>query len=344
MHPTITDYSLDEFEHWCISKGHKPWRATQVFEWVYRHLETDINRMTNLPVNFRKTLINTFSVLGTVIKETHTDQDQTRKILFKLSDGHAIETVYIPADNDYTLCLSSQVGCVLGCRFCATGAMGIVRNLTSGEIVSQVLHVRQLTQSDTHGNIVFMGMGEPLLNSGAVLEAIQRITHADGMAWSPRRITVSTAGIVPEIKRLGELETGVNLAVSINAPDDATRTRLMPINKKYPLKQLMAALEAYPLLSRQQYITCEYVMIHGLNDTPAHAAKLIRLLNRRRFKINLIPFNTVSFGRFRSSEPEVIHTFQNLLKDAGYGVFIRNSRGSGIHAACGQLAGYSTSS
>jgi 23S rRNA (adenine2503-C2)-methyltransferase len=339
MQSVLLDYSLESFEQWCQTRGHKTYRARQVFEWIYRCLEFDISGMTNLPAGLRKTLSAGFTVLGTTLKERHIDSDQTVRFLFELRDGHGIETVYIPGDDGYTLCISSQVGCVLGCRFCATGAMGIIRNLTSGEIISQVLNVRHLTECDFHGNIVFMGMGEPLLNSGAVIDAIWRMTNTDCMGWSPRRITVSTAGIVPEIKRLGDAKTGVNLAVSFNAPDDITRSRLMPINKKYPLKQLMAALDAYPLPSRQHHITCEYVMIRGINDTPSHADKLIRLLNRRRFKINLIPFNSVSSGRFRCSEPETILEFQRRLKGVGFTVHIRNSRGSGIHAACGQLAG-----
>ncbi len=216
--------------------------------------------------------------------------------------------------------------------------MGIVRNLFAGEIVSQVIHVRQISQSDEHGNIVFMGMGEPLLNTDAVAESIRRITDIRCMGWSPRRITVSTAGIVPEIRRFGQLNLGVNLAVSLNAPDDAIRSRLMPVNKKYPLKILLAALRDYPLPSRQHQITYEYVMLDGINDHTDHAEKLIRLLDPRRDKVNLIPFNTVSGSRFRCSAPETILLFQNQLENHGLTALIRNSRGTGIAAACGQLA------
>jgi 23S rRNA (adenine2503-C2)-methyltransferase len=335
-----------DYEHlvlWLNNHNYPTFHAAQILKWIYLKLISEYSDMTDLPLKLRLSLDSSFYLWGTDLQQTHTDSTNVKKFVFSLNDSHFIETIFIPKDNEYTLCISSQVGCALGCRFCATGAMGIIRNLTAGEIVSQVLHVRKLTGSDTHGNIVFMGMGEPLLNTGAVVEAIKKMTDPRCMGWSPRRITVSTAGIVPEIFRLGKADLGVNLAVSLNAADDATRSRLMPINKKYPLKTLVSALNDYPLPSRQHRITCEYVMIQGVNDSPVQADKLVRLLNRRRYKINLIPYNATSQARFKSPDPDAILEFQNRLQSAGYVVRIRNSRGSGIHAACGQLAGFSRS-
>lgn len=336
----ITDLDHDQLIVWLSEHAFPSFHAAQLFNWLYSKGATDFDAMTDLPHKLRDSLNTSFFLLGTTLHQSLTDETGVLKFVFSLHDNHVIETVYLPSETGYTLCISSQVGCVLGCRFCATGAMGIVRNLSSGEIVSQVLHAQKITGCGAHGSIVFMGMGEPLLNSDAVIEAIKRITDTRGLGWSPRRVTLSTAGIVPEIHRLGKAGLGVNLAVSLNAADDATRSRIMPINKKYPLKMLISSLNAYPLPSRQHRITCEYVMLQGINDSLQQADKLIRLLNRRRYKINLIPYNATSNSRFKPSESNTILAFQNRLHTAGFIVRIRNSRGSGIQAACGQLAGW----
>ncbi len=335
----ITDLDHDQLIVWLSEHGFPSFHAAQIFNWIYSKAATAFDAMTDLSKELRRSLDSSFYPLGTILRQSLSDPTGVMKFVFALQDSHVVETVYIPSETGYTLCISSQVGCLLGCRFCATGAMGIVRNLSSGEILSQVLHAQKITGCGSHGNIVFMGMGEPLLNSDAVIEAIKKLTDARGLGWSPRRITVSTAGIVPEIHRLGKAGLGVNLAVSLNAADDTTRSRIMPINKKYPLKTLLAALNAYPLPSRQHQITCEYVMLQGVNDALQQADKLVRLLNRRRYKINLIPFNASSNSQFTCSDPDTISAFQKHLHDAGFIVRIRNSRGAGIQAACGQLAG-----
>ena len=336
---SFAEFSPENLSVWCRDRKLPEYRVTQLLEWVYRRRITDYMEMTNLPAALRTDLTRSFPVLNTGIREMYTDTDGTRKFVFNLLDGHAVETVFMPTEDAYTLCISSQVGCALGCRFCATGTMGIIRNLTPGEIVSQILHARHHTASDEHGNIVFMGMGEPLLNTDAVIETIQRVADTRCLGWSPRRITVSTAGIVPEINRLARLNLGINLAVSLNAADDAIRSRLMPINKKYPLKLLMSTLREYPLPSRQHQITYEYIMLRGINDDTGHADKLTRILDTARDKINLIPFNPVPGSRYACSEMETILQFQERLRSRGFVAQIRNSRGSGIMAACGQLAG-----
>ncbi|MBN1880315.1 23S rRNA (adenine(2503)-C(2))-methyltransferase RlmN [bacterium] len=336
---SLVDFSPDMLSEWCSSQNLDHFRASQIHEWIFKKLVFDYGSMTNLPAVLRTTLSKTVPVLNTVVKHVASDSDGTRKFVFSLTDDHSIETVFMPGDTGYTLCISSQVGCALGCRFCATGMMGIVRNLSAGEILSQILHARQQVQADDHGNIVFMGMGEPLLNADAVVDAVRRITDPHCMGWSPRRITLSTAGIIPEIRRLGKLNLLINLAVSLNAADEATRSRLMPINRKYPLKNLMAALKEYPLPSRQHQITYEYILINGINDDLQHAEKLVRLLDPRRDKVNLIPYNSVPGSRFKKSEPDVVERFQDRLRSGGLIAQIRKSRGNSIMAACGQLAG-----
>lgn len=336
---SILELDIEELQSWCTRKKQPAFRGRQVFDWLYQKNVTDFEQMTNVPESLRQLLSKAYVGLCTEITEYCRDADGTAKYLFRLKDNHRIESVYLPRNTDYTLCISSQVGCALGCRFCATGTMGIVRNLSVGEILSQVIHIRQNDGLSSHGNIVFMGMGEPLLNLDAIIGAVERLTEPAALGWSPRRITVSTAGIVPEIRRLGERLPGINLAVSLNAADDRTRSRLMPINRKYPLKILMEALKAYPLPSRQHQITYEYIMLHRINDQMKDATHLIRLLDRRRDKINLIPFNPVPGSRFRCSEPESIRQFQKCLHDAGFTAMIRQSQGASIAAACGQLAG-----
>ncbi len=336
---SILDLNLQEIQEWLVRQGEPPYRAKQLTRWIYSEHVLDFQDMTDLSKSIRAKLERQFHITGARIVQQREHNDGTIKFGIALEDSQSVETVFLPRDKRKTLCISSQVGCALGCKFCATGILGIIRNLSSGEIISQLILARRHAEFMDHGNIVFMGMGEPLLNTVNVIKAIKALTSEWGFGWSPRRITVSTAGIVPEIQRLGQARLGVNLAISLNAPDDRTRSRLMPINRKYPLKSLMKVLKEYPLPSGQQKITYEYILLRGFNDSPDHARKLIKLLLKKRSKINLIPFNPIEGTRFHPSDPATMLAFQNVLSEAGFLVRIRKSQGQAIDAACGQLAG-----
>jgi 23S rRNA (adenine2503-C2)-methyltransferase len=265
--------------------------------------------------------------------------DGTRKYLFTLHDQALIESVCIPMKEHLTLCISSQVGCSVNCVFCLTGQQGFTRQLTSGEILGQVLAVQQdLPSEERISNIVFMGMGEPLLNYHATVKAIRMMLAEEGLNFSNRKITVSTAGIIPGIQRLGQEDFTINLAVSLNAATDEIRSRLMPVNRTYPLAQLLNACRAYPLAERRR-ITFEYILLNGINDTPDHAKILTKILQGIRCKINLIPYNTTLNSPYLPSPEEHILAFQNVLSQHGYSAFIRESKGADISAACGQLRG-----
>ncbi len=334
---SILDTDRDQFIQWMRSQNEPEYRTRQVLEWIYQKNIFDFFKMKTLPKSLQQLLDQYFEILSTEVSHRIDSIDGSSKYLLRLHDGQTMEAVFLPRDNHYTMCISSQIGCALGCRFCATGKQGIVRNLTAGEIVSEILELIAANNRTDKGNIVLMGMGEPLLNTGSVLKAIQILTSPEIMDWSPQRITLSTSGIVPEIKRIGNLRLGINLAISLNAGDDRTRSRLMPINRKYPLKQLMQVLAEYPLTSKQQKITFEYILIKGVNDSEDQAHKLIKLLNPKKSKINLIPFNRISDSTFQPSGEEQILEFQKILQDAGFLVRIRRSQGADIHAACGQL-------
>ncbi len=307
-------------------------------DWIVHKQALSFSQMSDLPKTLRNDLDRSFSISTLELNLAVEAKDGTRKFLWKLHDGIHVESVLIIHPDHHTLCISSQAGCALGCRFCATASIGILRNLTTSEILSQIMEMLHLLGSSNRVNIVFMGMGEPLLNLENVARSIQFLTSEEGLGWAKQRITVSTAGIAPEIRRLHALAPGVRLAVSLNAPDDKTRNQLMPINKVYPLRILMQALAEFPLQSRQHQITIEYIMIRNLNDSIDHAKKLARLLTKDRYKINLIPYNSSTGSRFHSSEETVIEDFQKHLLDAGYIVRIRRSAGRDIAAACGQLA------
>jgi 23S rRNA (adenine2503-C2)-methyltransferase len=265
--------------------------------------------------------------------------DGCRKFLFGLADGNLLESVLIPEEGHFTLCLSTQVGCAQGCRFCLTARRGLTRNLSAGEIVGQVLAVRRLLPPEGPAltNLVFMGMGEPLANFAALVKALGIIAAPWGLNFSSRRLTVSTVGLAPLIPRLGR-EVRANLTVSLNAADDDTRNRLMPVNRRYPLAEVLAACRSFPL-PRHRRITFAYVLLQDLNDSPAQARQLARLLKGFRAKINLIPFNRHPQLPFAPPPPERILEFQEILRAAGYTVLIRESRGQEIGAACGQLSG-----
>jgi 23S rRNA (adenine2503-C2)-methyltransferase len=299
------------------------------------------DQMTDLRKDFRALLGENFIIQRLPILKTQTAGDGTRKFLFGLEDGNTVESVLIPERNHYTLCVSSQVGCALGCRFCVTGQGGLVRNLSRAEIINQVWEIRkQLEDPAQLTNLVFMGMGEPLANYQALVSAIEALTNSDwGMKFAARRITVSTAGLVPRIPDLGR-DTRVNLAVSLNAVDDDTRSRLMPINRTYPLADLLDACRQFPLPSGRK-ITFEYILIKGLNDSVDHARRLAKLLAPLKAKINLIPFNPSNNSEFERPCEASIQAFQAVLLGKHYTSVVRYSKGQEIMAACGQLRGAS---
>ena len=324
--------------------GEKPFRAKQLWHWIYHRGARDFGDMTDLSRSFRVRLEEHHVVGRPVIAREQTSTDGTRKWLLQFNDGQKAETVFIPEEDRGAVCVSSQVGCTLTCRFCHTGTQRLVRNLTAAEIVGQFMTARDSycewpTPTDERrmlSNIVLMGMGEPLYNFDEVATAMKIVMADDGIALGKRRITLSTAGIVPEIRRAGE-KLGVNLAISLHAPDDDTRTEIMPINKKYPLKELMAACRDYPGASNARRITFEYVMLKSINDSPAHARALIKLVRGIPCKFNLIPFNPWPGSTYECSDIETVEAFADLLAHAGFTAPIRTPRGRDILAACGQL-------
>jgi 23S rRNA (adenine2503-C2)-methyltransferase len=292
--------------------------------------------MTDLGQELREKLAAYFVISRLQTERTETSRDGTRKYLFRLNDGNHIETVLIPEKSHFTLCISSQVGCAMGCRFCLTARGGFVRNLTAGEIVSQVRDIKKHIGEQPLSNIVLMGMGEPLANYANVVQAIRILTDRDfGLEFSARRVTLSTAGLVPELLQLGK-DVTVNLAVSLNATDNETRSSLMPINKKYPLEDLIEACRQYPLAPRKR-ITFEYILIQGVNDSLADALRLTKLLRPVKAKINLIPYNEHPGSLFRRPDEKTILAFQDILAQHHYTAMVRNSKGQDISAACGQL-------
>ena len=319
-------------------------RATQLWRWIHHYGVTDFERMTDVAKDTRAILAQAFTLARPEIVERQVSKDGTRKYLIRLAPGIEVETVYIPdVGRAGALCVSSQVGCTLNCTFCHTGTQALVRNLTAAEIVAQV----QVARDDLEEwpspkedrrltNIVFMGMGEPLYNLDHVAAAIDIIADNEGIAISRRRITVSTSGVVPELHDLGE-KTQAMLAISLHATNDALRDVLVPLNRKYPLDQLMAGIRAYPGLSNARRVTFEYVMLKGVNDTPAEAKALVQLLKGIPAKINLIPFNPWPGTAYECSSWSTIEAFAAILNRGGYASPIRTPRGRDILAACGQL-------
>ncbi len=341
----VQDLSRAELEAWCADVGEPRYRATQLLAWVHRKGVERFADMSNVSRALRERLAADFTIGRLAASFVADAADGTRKMLFQLPGDRpaAIESVLIPqfdradgARDRLTLCISSQAGCGMGCGFCATARMGLVRNLSPGEIVGQVRAGRALAAPRPLTNVVFMGMGEPLANYDAVRAALEILTAEWGLAISPRRITVSTVGLVPAIPRL-IAETRVNLAVSLSATTDAQRARLMPVDRRYPLAALLAACRALPL-PRRKRITFEYVLLGGENDADADARRLVRLLHGLRSKVNLIPFNPFPGAGFVPSPRERIVRFQAILRDHGVNATIRESRGQDIQAACGQLA------
>lgn len=335
----IKDLSRQQLTAWLNDHGQRSFRTDQILRWIHLRQTDRFDAMTNLGKSLRMALEETFINPRLQVVEEARSQDGSVKLLFRLTDGLHIETVIIPEKDHFTLCISSQVGCAQGCRFCMTAQGGLARNLSPGEIISQVRDVQQRVQAEGGlplTNIVFMGMGEPLANYRNVIHALDVIANGDwGLKFSTRRVTVSTAGLVPKMADLGH-DTQVNLAVSLNAADDETRNRLMPINRKYPLADLLAACQAFPLPPRRK-ITFEYILIKGVNDGLDDARRLVKLLRPIRAKINLIPFNAHPGSAFGRPDPSRVIQFQEFLADHNYTVIVRHSKGQDIGAACGQL-------
>ena len=323
--------------------GEKPFRAKQLWHWIYHQGVTDFSLMTTIAKPLQEKLAENFVVGRPGLSREQTSKDTSRKWLLKFDDDNEAETVFIPDDGRGALCLSSQVGCTLTCQFCHTGTQRLVRNLTAAEIVGQMMMAR-----DSYGewpsprgerllsNIVLMGMGEPLFNYDNVKKALQIIMDGEGISISKRRITLSTSGVVPLIRQCGA-DLGVKLAISLHAVSDELRDVIMPINKKYPLKELLQACREYPGSSNARRITFEYVMLKGINDSPADAKELVRLVKGVPAKFNLIPFNKWPGSDFDCSEAPAMKRFSKILNDAGYSAPIRVPRGRDILAACGQL-------
>jgi 23S rRNA (adenine2503-C2)-methyltransferase len=334
----IKDMTLSEIESFILHLGKQRYRARQIMKWLYQSGATSFEEMTNLSKSFRKEIEELARIGSLLIETIQESKDGTKKILFKLEDGNCIESVVLQEKNHLTLCISTQVGCRMGCRFCLTGRQGLRRNLEVSEIVDQIATLRfGIPEGRDIKNIVMMGMGEPLLNYENVLKAIDIITSDMGLSFSKRRITVSTCGIVPMIYQLGK-DRCVNLAVSLNATDNETRSYLMPVNRKYPLEELIAACREYPM-PRRRMITFEYILIDSVNDRKEDAERLSRLMEGIHCKFNLIPFNEFPESDLKKPSKERVQRFRDMLIKNNFTATIRPSKGSDILAACGQLSG-----
>jgi 23S rRNA (adenine2503-C2)-methyltransferase len=326
-------------ERYFAEQGEKPFRARQVMRWIHQRGEADFARMSDLARATREKLAAAASIDAPVIVGDTLAEDGTRKWLLKVDDANAVEAVFIPETGRGTLCVSSQAGCTLDCAFCSTGKQGFNRNLSSAEIIGQLWLANRLLEGERPvSNVVMMGMGEPLLNLDAVLPALRLMLDDNAYGVSRRKVTVSTSGVIPGMDRLRE-ECPVALAVSLHAPNDALRDRLVPVNKKYPLRELLAACNRYLEKAPRDFITFEYVMLEGVNDSDMHARELLSIAKRVPCKFNLIPFNPFPGTEFRRSGPERIRRFAEILQRAGLTVTTRKTRGDDIAAACGQLAG-----
>jgi 23S rRNA (adenine2503-C2)-methyltransferase len=327
----------EEIDELLAARGCERYRSTQVIEWLYRHGARSFAEMTNLPASLRDDLASAFEITDLKPLSTQTSRiDRTKKFLFGLGDGASVETVLLPEGGRSTVCISTQVGCSFGCAFCASGAGGFTRNLTAGEIVDQGRRARFDPGAGRLTNVVLMGTGEPLVNYDATARAVRIFQHKRGFALGKRRVTISTAGYVPGIRRLAEDELPVKLAISLHATDDAARARIMPITRKYSIEEILAACK--PLAGRPYIpLTIEYMLIDGLNDSPASARALAKMCRSLKAKVNLIPCNPALAEKFTAPPQERVLAFQAELRKADVLAFIRRSRGLDIDGACGQL-------
>jgi 23S rRNA (adenine2503-C2)-methyltransferase len=345
MRANLLNYNKLGLEDFFAEMGEKSFRASQILKWIYQHGVDDIDQMTNLSVNLRSRLNELAEVRLPSVVSQQTSSDGTCKWLLRIDNDNSIETVFIPDAERGTLCVSSQVGCPLACTFCATGKQGFNRNLSVAEIIGQVVvaaralgHARNEAGKRVITNVVMMGMGEPLLNFDNVVQAMDLMMEDDAFGLAKRKVTLSTAGLVPAIDRLRE-RSPVSLAVSLHAPFDELRDQIVPINKSYPLDDLMGACRRFATADTRASITFEYVMLAGVNDTPDHAKGIAERLRGIPAKVNLIPFNAVPGIAYQCSAPSVIDNFRDILRAAGLITITRKTRGNDIAAACGQLAG-----
>ena len=349
MSMNLLDFDLDALAAYCEQLGEKRYRATQLFRWIHQRGASDFTDMTDLAKSLRSKLAGKAHVQGLRVMSRHDSADGTIKWLFDVGAGDVIETVFIPEADRGTLCISSQAGCAVGCRFCSTGHQGFSRNLSTGEIIAQLWFAEHFLREHLGrserviSNVVMMGMGEPLQNYAQLLPALRVMLDDHAYGLSRRRVTVSTSGVVPMMDRLGQ-DCPVALAVSLHAPEDALRDNLVPLNRKYPIAELLQACARYQAHAPRDFITFEYCMLDGVNDQPAHARQLVALMHHHAAggldcKFNLIPFNPFpASGLLRSPMPQVM-AFAKILLDAGIVTTVRKTRGDDIDAACGQLAG-----
>ena len=349
MTANLLDFDLEGLAAFCDKLGEKRFRAVQLFRWIHQKGEADFDRMSDLAKSLREKLKAHARVEALAPVSRHDSADGTIKWLFDVGGGNAIESVFIPEDDRATLCISSQAGCAVGCRFCSTGHQGFSRNLTTGEIIAQLwfaehqLRKQFGTSERVISNVVMMGMGEPLQNYSALVPALRMMLDDHGYGLSRRRVTVSTSGVVPMMDRLGA-DCPVAMAVSLHAPNDALRDKLVPLNRKYPLTELMDACNRYLAHAPRDFITFEYCMLDGVNDQPEHARELVALVQRHggggvSCKLNLIPFNPFPASGLLCSPQQAVQAFAKILSDAGIVTTVRKTRGDDIDAACGQLAG-----
>jgi 23S rRNA (adenine2503-C2)-methyltransferase len=342
----LLDFDLDGLAVFCERLGEKRFRATQLYRWIHQRGARDFSEMTDLAKSLREKLSGCAAITPLPILTEQKSADGTIKWLFDVGAGNAVEAVFIPEDDRNTLCISSQAGCAVGCRFCSTGHQGFARNLTTGEIIAQLWFAEHTirkargTQERVISNVVMMGMGEPLQNFAALVPALRTMLSDHGYGLSRRRVTVSTSGVVPVIDKLAQ-ECPVALAVSLHAPTDVLRDDLVPLNRKYPLAELLAACERYLQAAPRDFITMEYCMLNGVNDSPEQARQLAQLVKNVKLpvKFNLIPFNPFPQSGLTCSAPKTVAEFAKILQDAGIVTTVRKTRGDDIDAACGQLAG-----
>ncbi len=341
----LLDFDLDGLTAFCEQLGEKRFRATQLFRWIHQKGATDFDQMSDLAKSLRSKLKGVATLQDLPVISEHVSSDGTIKWLFDVGAGNAVESVYIPESDRGTLCVSSQAGCAVGCRFCSTGHQGFSRNLTTGEIIAQLWHAEHAlrkrlgTTERVISNVVMMGMGEPLQNYSALVPALKIMLDDHGYGLSRRRVTVSTSGVVPMIERL-QKDCPVALAVSLHAPNDPLRDELVPLNRKYPIDELLTACQNYLTAAPRDFITFEYCMLDGVNDTDEHARQLIAVVKGRiNCKFNLIPFNPFPASGLHRSNNERVQAFARILADAGIVTTVRKTRGDDIDAACGQLAG-----